>query len=221
MRYSSLIKGVKNQVSCPLFKACSATWRLVSPWKKIWSAWFSWGPSTRHHHWQKGISCHFSWFRHFIQKIPKVSESGIKINHLENPEMKLSGDSTKIPSLNYYNVTMSVTNHLPASSLVVFWAMPSVPLHLGLLLSAPYWRCEASHLAPRCPAVGKPDTAGSRSSVGSTWIFPRESSTMERSPLCSATPTSVSKSNLQTVEIEHPRWLWSTNQQSNKIQLNF
>lgn len=29
------------------------------------------------------------------------------------------------------------------------------------------------------------------------WIFPRESSTMERSPLCSATPTSVSRSNLR------------------------
>lgn len=156
------------------------------------------------------------------KKHPKVSESGIKINHVENPEMKFSGDSTKIPSLNYYNVTMSVTNHLPASSLVVFCAAPSVQKPSGPPPQCPLLALWG--LAPggrAAPPLENPHTAGSRSSVGSTWIFPRESSTMERSPLCSATPTSVSKSNLQTVEIEHPRWLWSTNQQSNKIQLNF
>ena len=44
------------------------------------------------------------------------------------------------------------------------------------------------------PPSKKPWIARNRNQLA--WMFPRESSTMERSPLCSATPTSVSKSNL-------------------------
>ena len=186
---------------------------------------FSWGPSTRHHHWQKGISCHFSWFRHFIQK---TSKSIRKWN--KNQSCWESGNKTfrwfhKNSQFELQKLQCRFTNHLPASSLVVFCAAPSVLLHLGLLLSAPYWRCEASHLAPRCPVPRRWKTRHRRVTE-----FGRFHLDIPARILNDGEVTTLLSHTHICQQIKPPNcWDWASKvtmkhksaEQQNKIQLNF